>query len=173
MYRAGAINVVLVVFKLLFLWSTLIFLLEIKISFRILWIIILWTFYNFFSFTNNRKRCLTVRSQDYLPIGSQKNKFIFRSQNLLIYFKNFLKIKFREFPEFWGNFRKFILQNKEFSPQTKVHQLNFLRFCHSEKLCMLKANISINIIKFRVLRKLKLLYSLKFIWQIFFLFGIA
>ena len=81
-----------------------------------------------FRFINNRKRYLTARSQDYLPIGSHKNKFILWSQNLLIFFENFCKRKFHEFPEFWGNFWKFILRNKEFSPHTKVYTRNFFRF---------------------------------------------
>ena len=132
----AAIIVILAVFKQLFLWSTLILLLEMKISFRILWIGILWIF--FFRFINNRKRCLTVRIQDYLPIGIHQDKFIFRIQNLLIYFKNFYKRKFRNFPEFWENFWKFILQNEEFSSHMKVYERNFFRFCHSQKLCMLK-----------------------------------
>ena len=98
-----------------------------------------------------------------MPIGSHKDKFIFQSQNLLIFFKNFRKRKFRKFPEFWSNLQKFILQNKEFSEHTKVYRRIFFRFCHLQKLRMLSANISTNAIKSGVLRKMKLLYSQKFI----------
>ena len=129
LYCAAAIIVILVVFKQLFLWSSLILTLELKISLSTLWI--------FFRFIDNRKRCVTARSQDYLPIGSHKDKFIFQSRNLLIFFKNFRKRKFRKFPEFWSNLQKFILQNKEFSEHTKVYTRNFFRFCHLQKLHML------------------------------------
>ena len=97
----------------------------------------------FFKFINNTKRCLRARSQDFLPIGSQENKFIFRNQNFLNFFKNFYKRKLHEFPKFWGNFQKFILRNKEFSLHTKVYTHNFLR-----KLCTLWANNPTNTIKF-------------------------
>ena len=107
-----------------------------------------------------------------MPIGSHKNKFIFRSQNLLIFFKNIRKTKFHEFPEFWGDFRKFILRNKELRSHTKAYTRNFFRFCHFQKVCMLQASVSTNIIKFRVLPIIKLLYSQKFIWLNFFLLGI-
>ena len=119
----------------------------------------------FLRFINNRKRCLTARSQDYLPIGSHKNKFVFRSQNLLIFFKNFGKRKFREFPEFRGSFRKFIMHTRKF-----IHviflDLSFAKVVHAVSQYFYEYN------KIRVLRKMKLLYLQKVIWQNFFLLGI-
>ena len=103
-------------------------------------------------------------------IGSHKNKFIFRSQNLSIFFKNVRKRKFSEFPEFWGNFRKFILQSKEFSSHTKVYTRNFFyilsfaKVVHAVNQCFYKYN--------KILRKMKLLYSQKSIWQNLFLWGV-
>ena len=55
---------------------------------------------------NHPTLCFWLRRED------RQVKFIFRSQNLLIFFKNFRKKKFHEFLKFWGNFRKFILRNK-------------------------------------------------------------
>ena len=117
--RVATIIVTIVVFKQLLFRLTLILLLEMKISFRIFSdLLITWKVF----------KKITARSQEYLRIGSHKNKFIFRSQNLLIHFKNFPKRKRQDFPEFWGNFRKFILRNKEFSSHTKVLHVIFLDF---------------------------------------------
>ena len=114
--RVATIIVTIVVFKQLFFRLTLVLLLEMKISFRI------------FSDLLITGKVPRSKESEYLPIGSHKNKFIFRSQNLLIHFKNFPKRKRQDFPEFWGSFRKFILRNKEFSSHMKVLHVIFLDF---------------------------------------------
>ena len=126
----------------------------------------------FFKFINNRKRCLTARSQDYLPIGNHKNKYIvykistFRSQNLLIFFQNFCNRNCRRFPEIWAIFKSLPCKTKNLANTRKFIRVIFLDFviCKSCACCKpIFLQIQYNTIK--VLREIKLLYSQKFIWQ--------
>ena len=106
-----------------------------------------------------------------MPIGSHKNKFIFRSQNLLIFFKTFARQNFTNSPNFGATFESLSCETKNLA-HTKAYTRNFFRFCHFQKVCMLRASVSTNIIKFRVLRIIILLYLQTFIWLNFFLLGI-
>ena len=91
----------------------------------------------FFKFINNKKRCLTARSQHYLPTGSHKNKFILRSQNLLIFFKNVRKWKFCKFPKFWAIFKSLPCKTKNLANTRKFIRVIFLDFviCKSCACC--------------------------------------